>query len=73
MFRENCMSHILRKTFQVGRVDACEICPYFCTIQYNKDPETGKKTIHFQMNGESTSIFTLNQAEIKDNSGAIGG
>ncbi len=47
------------RKFRVAMEDACESCPYFCTIDYNEDTETGKKSLCFCMNGEVVSIYQL--------------
>lgn len=38
--------------FDIAREDFCEECKYFCTIDYEYDPEYGEKQVHFWLNEE---------------------
>ncbi len=47
------------RKFRVAMEDACESCPYFCTIDYNKDAETGGKSLHFYMSEDVVSTYSV--------------
>lgn len=40
-----------------GDRDECEQCRYFGTVNYQFDPSTGKKQLHFEMNEDAVSLF----------------
>lgn len=46
-----------------GDRDECEKCRYFGTVNYQLDPSTGKKQLHFEMNGAAVSLFETKAAD----------
>ncbi len=46
-----------KKNLIPGDRDECEQCRYFSTICYQRDPQTGEKQIHLEVNSSLVTLF----------------